>query len=122
MGNRMPTNCPTCHGVTDWGTFANERDRAPTCICEPVAEVSQATSCGSGEDIQATACEPFVERERCAWRRDSCETCACEKYLFPTFEIETLDWSWEPITDDDGIHQPDRCLFGVSESEKEDDQ
>ena len=73
---------------------------------------AQGGACGADEVSQATPCEPFVERE----------PCACEKYLYPTFEIETLDWSWEPITDDDGIHQPDRCLFGVGDpSEKEDE-
>ena len=131
MGPVLPKQCRKCFGVTDWGTYPRAPSRtasraaslirlarsAPTCICEPVGEVSQATSCGSGEDIQATACEPFVEREPPVF-----DLCACEKYLFPTFELETLGWSWEPITDDDGIHEPDRCLFGVSESEKEDDQ
>ena len=73
---------------------------------------AQGGACGSGEDIQAAACEPLVERE----------PCACEKYLFPTFEVETLDWSWEPITDDDGIHEPDRCLFGVGESSIQEDE
>ena len=73
---------------------------------------TQGRACGSGEDIQAAACEPFVERE----------PCACEKYLFPTFELETLDWSWEPITDDDGIHEPDRCLFGVGAPSIQEDE
>ena len=72
----------------------------------------QGRACGSGEDIQAAACEPLVERE----------PCACEKYLFPTFELETLDWSWEPITDDDGIHEPDRCLFGVGDPSIQEDE
>ena len=84
----------------------------PWMIGDIVKPDAQGGACGADEVSQATPCEPFVERE----------PCACEKYLYPTFELETLGWSWEPITDDDGIHEPDRCLFGVSESEKEDDQ
>lgn len=43
------------------------------------------------------------------------EPCCCGKYLFPTFELESMDWSFEPITDDDGVHEMDKCLSGVGE-------
>lgn len=43
----------------------------------------------------------------------SATPCCCGKYMFPTFEVETLDWSWSPITDDDGVHERDRCLSGL---------
>lgn len=44
--------------------------------------------------------------------------CCCGKYTFPTFEVETLDWSWSPITDDDGVHERDRCLSGLRADQK----
>ena len=103
MGPVLPKQCRKCFGVTDWGTYPRERDRAPTCICEPVAEVPQATPCDSGEDIQATACGTWG--------------CACGAYMYPTLEAPP-----EPIVDDDGIHQPDRCLFGVGESSVQEDE
>jgi len=46
--------------------------------------------------------------------------CCCGKYTFPTFELETLDWSWEPITDDDGVHERDRCLSGLRDDAMDD--
>jgi uncharacterized protein (TIGR00369 family) len=46
--------------------------------------------------------------------------CCCGKYTFPTFEVETLDWSWSPITDDDGVHEWDRCLSGLRDDAMDD--
>ena len=39
--------------------------------------------------------------------------CCCGKYTFPTFELETMDWSSGPITDDYGVHVVDGCLSGL---------
>ena len=46
--------------------------------------------------------------------------CCCGKYTFPTFEVGTLDWSWSPITDDDGVHEWDRCLSGLRDDAMDD--
>jgi len=63
----------------------------------------QGRGCGSGEDIQAAACGTWG--------------CACGAYMYPTLEAPP-----EPIVDDDGIHQPDRCLFGVGDPSIQEDE
>jgi len=61
---------------------------------------------------------------RTEWRSDRVEgnkpqatPCCCGKFLFPTFELETMDWSFEPITDDGGVHELDKCSLGVDQDE-----
>ena len=56
------------------------------------------------DDIQATPCKTGKKMRR--------TPCCCGKYTFPTFELETADWSWSPITDDGGVHGRDKCLVG----------
>ena len=65
----------------------------------------------------STRVRPFdVQGEPCSVdTKQQAAPCCCGKYRFPTFELDTLDWSWGPITDDDGVHEADRCLFGLRE-------
>ena len=58
-------------------------------------------------DVQAEACNHTTIPQA--------TPCCCGKYLFPTFELETMDWSFEPITDGDGVHELDKCLSGLDE-------
>jgi hypothetical protein len=53
-------------------------------------------------NIQAAACETDEKVQR--------TPCCCGKHSFPTFELETLDWSWEPIVEDGGRHEVDGCM------------
>ena len=69
--------------------------------------VSEAGSTSQDVDVQAVPCGTDEKLQAAP--------CSCGKYRFPTFELETLEYSWGPITDDDGVHEADRCLFGLRE-------